>query len=126
MVQLVEASELPANLPAGYSYIRGLQVDILTDGKILEHLPHGSGIEMDFSLNAQSRDQLAVLYWNDPDGDGKGEWNEISQLLRRERISEALTTTSTDELYELVYIGTNVFYPTLTTDKTGIFVLVQK
>jgi hypothetical protein len=67
-----------------------------------------------------------VLYWNDPDRDGKGEWIEISQLLRSERISEALTSTSTDELYELVYIGTNVFYPTLTTDRTGIFVLVQK
>jgi hypothetical protein len=67
-----------------------------------------------------------VLYWNDPDGDGRGEWFEVSQLLRVERISEALTTTSTDELYELVYTGANTFYPTLTTDKTGIFVLVRK
>ena len=98
----------------------------MSEGQILENLPAGSGIEMDYSLSGQSLDQLAVLYWDDPDADGNGEWFEISQLLRRERLSEALTTTSTDELYELVYIGTNVFYPALTTDKTGIFVLVEK
>jgi hypothetical protein len=125
-IQLIETSELPASLPAGYSYVRGVQIDILTDGKLLAQLPPGSGIEMDFSIYEQSRDRFAVLYWNDPDGDGRGEWFEVSQLLRVERISEALTTTSTDELYELVYTGANTFYPTLTTDKTGIFVLVRK
>ena len=104
----------------------GLDVDILSHGQFVKNLPKGTGIEMDFPFNKESRDKLAILYWNDPDGDGKGEWVNISQQLGKDKIRQALTTTSADELYKLIPSATDTFYPSLTTDKTGIFILAKK
>ncbi len=98
----------------------------MTNGQIIKTLPNGTGIELDYPLYKQSRDHFAVLYWNDSDGDGKGEWIEVSKQLSQSKIPEALTTKSTNELYQLIQTVSNVFYPSLTTDKTGIFILVKK
>jgi len=117
---------LPAKLPTGFSYVMGLDVDILTKGQIVKNLPNGTGIEMDFPLNKQSQDKLALLYWNDPDGDGKGEWVEVSKQLGKDKIFQTLSIKSTNELYKLITSAADTFYPNLTTDKTGIFILVKK
>jgi hypothetical protein len=120
------AKELPAPLPAGVSYLIGLNVDILTNGQTLQNLPDGSGIQIDFPLNNQPSDQVAVLYWNDPDEDGTGEWIEVLKPLSQDKVVEAFTTKSTDEFYKLITSATDTFYPSLTTDKTGVFILVKK
>ena len=121
----MDASELPAKLPAGFSYVMGLDVDVLSNGQLLKNLPDGTGIELDFPISGQ-QSQFAVLYWNDPDGDGKGEWIEVSKELGKDKIFQALNTKSTDELYKLITSATDTFFPSLTTDRTGIFILVKK
>jgi hypothetical protein len=113
-------------LPDGYSYVKGLKVDILNNGQLLKELPANAGIEMDFPLNKQTRDQFAVLYWSDPDGDGKGTWIELTEQINRNKISEYLGITTGEELYQLIQSFTSRFYPTLTTEKTGIFILAKK
>jgi hypothetical protein len=125
-IHSVGANELPFELPDGYSYVKGLKVDILTAGQLLKELPANAGIEMDFPLNKQSRDQVAVLYWSDPDGDGQGNWIELTKQINFNKISELLGITTGDELYQLIQSFTSSFYPTLTTEKTGIFILVKK
>jgi len=125
-IHSVGATELPARLPAGFTYLMGLDVDILSKGQIIKNLPNGSGIEMDFPLNQQALDKLALLYWDDPDGDGKGQWITVSKQLAKDKILQALTTKSSDELYKLIAGAGDTFYPSLTTDKTGIFILVKK
>lgn len=125
-IHSVGATELPLPLPDGYSYVRGLKVDVFTDGQLLKELPVLSGIEMDFPINRQSPGQFAVLYWNDPDGDGQGQWIELSRPVRADRISQTLKVTTGTELYRLIQNAANGFYPTLTTEKTGIFILVRK
>jgi len=122
----VGSNELPAKLPAGYSYLLGLKVDVLSQGQLVKNLPNGSGIEMDYPLYKESRDKLTLLYWNDPDGDGKGEWVEFKQQLGKDKIYQTLSLKSTDEFYKLITSATDPFNPTLTTDKTGIFILVKK
>ena len=122
----VGAKELPAPLPAGYTYLIGLDVDILSHGQIVKNLPKGTGIEMDYPLNKESRDKLALLYWNDPEGDGKGEWITVTQQLGKDKIYQTLSLTAEDELYKLITASSDPFYPALTTDKTGIFILVRK
>jgi hypothetical protein len=84
---------------------------------------------MDFPIYAQSQDQFAVLYWSDADGNGSGEWIELSQQLSPDEISKILSSSAGDELYRLVDGSaslTDLFYPILTTDKTGVFILVNK
>ena len=119
-VHSVDASSLPAPLPAGSTFVRGLKLDILTNGQIIQDLPDGTGIDMDFPLSNQLPDHSAVLYWNG------SQWVEISQHLNKDQISQTLGISAPDELYQLIQNITQVFYETLTTDKTGIFVLVQK
>jgi len=125
-IHSVGATGLPAKLPAGYSYVMGLQLEILTNNQIIKSLPNGTGIEMDYPLNDQSREQLVLLYWNDPDGDGKGEWVEFTKPLGKDKLTPALTTKAADEFYKLNPLAREVIFSTLTTDKTGIFILVKK
>lgn len=125
-ISSIDATKLPFRLPNGYSYVRGLKIDVLTNGQILKELPANSGIEMDFPLNRQARNQFAVLYWSDPDGDGNGQWVELSKPININKISEYLDVTTGEELYQLILSAPADFYPTLTTEKTGIFILVKK
>jgi hypothetical protein len=120
----IGANHLPAPLPDGTSYLLGVEVNLLRGNQVVQNLPDGAGIELDYPLISTA--QLAVLYWNDPDGDGQGEWVEVSQPLRRSQLTDALTTESEDELYELVTLPGAGFHPVLTTDQTGIFILVAK
>jgi hypothetical protein len=128
-IHSVEASDLPDKLPAGFSFVMGLNVNILTDGQIIHDLPDGSGIELDFPIYNQPQDEFTVLYWSDEDGDGKGEWIELSKQISPDEISQMLDAKGGDELYQL-FDGDqslmDLFYQTLTTQKTGTFVLVRK
>ena len=101
-------------------------MDILTNGQFLRNLPDGTGIEMDIPFFNASPDRFTLLYWNAPDGAGTGEWVEVTQPLSRNQLTRALTTKSADELYKLTTAAGDMFYPGLTTDQTGIFVLVRK
>jgi hypothetical protein len=125
-VKSLGAIELPAKLPAGLTYVMGVNVDVFTNGKIIKNLPQASGIEMDFPLYKQSGAEFALLYWNDPDGDGKGEWVDISKQLTKDKIFKTLSLKSTVELYQLIPTGKDLSFQTLTTDRTGTFVLVKK
>lgn len=124
-MESVSASDLPASLPAGYAYVKGVRVDVLTSGQFIQNLPDGTGIEMDIPFFNASPDTFTLLYWSDPDGDGRGEWIEVTKPLSRNQLLEALTTESPDELYRIMTAAGAMFYPGLTTDQTGIFVLVQ-
>ena len=128
-IHSVEASDLPDKLPAGFSFVMGLNVDILTEGQIIKELPNGSGIEMDFPIYNQSQDEFTVLYWSDEDGNGHGEWIEVSKQISSDEISQMLNANSGNELYQLLDGSQSLmdlFYQTLTTEKTGVFVLVKK
>ena len=114
---------LPRCLPAP-PICWGVDVNILSSGQVLKNLPDGAAIELDYPL--LSIDQLAVLYWDDPDGDGRGEWVDVLQPLSRSQLPQALTTKSEGELYRLNTLTDGGFYPVLTTDRTGIFILVAK
>jgi len=62
-------------------------------------------------------------------GNGSGEWIEVSQQLSPDAISKILSSSAGDQLYRLVdgtASLTDLFYPILTTDKTGVFILVNK
>lgn len=128
-MNVTDAAGLPANLPDGYSFVSGLAVDVLQNGQLVKDLPVSSGVQMDFPIPNGSKSQFAVLYWSDDDGDGKGEWLEISQQITQDKLSATLLVNAEDELYQVVQDpkqATNVFHSALTTDKTGLFVLVTK
>ena len=119
----VETSGLPAQLPEGFSFVMGLDVDILSAGQFIEDLPDASGIEMDFPTYDQPSDQFAVLFWSAADG----KWIEVSQQIPADQISQTLNVTAEDELYQILNENfSNLFHQALTTQKTGIFVLVKK
>jgi hypothetical protein len=128
-INSIGTGDLPADLPDGFSFVMGLDVQVLSKNQIITDLPDGSGIEMDFPIYARSQDQFAVLYWSDADGNGSGEWIELSQQLSPDEISKILSSSAGDELYRLVDGSANLtelFFPILTTDKTGVFILVNK
>jgi len=121
----MDSETLPGSLPEGFTFVKGLDVAVLFDGKVIETLPDVTGIQMDFPVPANSNGPFAVLYWSDEDGDGNGEWLEISNPLSEGNVSQALSTDGEDELYKII-ISTDTLKKILTTEFTGIFVLVQK
>ncbi|HET9915367.1 MAG TPA: HYR domain-containing protein, partial [Anaerolineales bacterium] len=94
----VSTNNMPGVLPDGFSFVMGLDVDILIKNQIIENLPDGTSIQMDFPILGGSSDQFAVLHWNG------SQWVEVSP-----QTGDAQS-----------------FYQILTTDETGIFVLVKK
>jgi len=129
-MQGVDAKSLPGKLPQGYSFVMGVDVDVLLNGQAIKELPVGSGIQFDFPVNDAPKDQFVVLYWSDDDGDGKGVWLEVSQEVAEAKLSEALLKNAADELYRITRDSLNqaddIYYPIVTTEKTGIFALVTK
>lgn len=125
-IESVGASDLPGALPTGYSYVKGVRLDILTNSQFLQNLPDRTGVEMDIPFFNASPDKFMLLYWNDPEGDGNGEWIEVTKPLDRDQLVKALAAKSVDELYKISTATGDMFYPGLTTDKIGIFVLVKK
>ena len=125
-IERIFTDDLPAPLPTQYAYVRGVRVDIMANGELLADLPDRTGIEMDFPFFNAPLDKFTLLYWDDPDGDGKGEWVEVTQTLSRSELIKTLSIKAPDELYRLSTANGDMFYPGLTTHKIGIFVLVKK
>ena len=115
----VDASGLPGRLPSGFTFVTGLDVKILNDGEVLQALPYGTGIQLDFSISAGGDAQFAVLYWNG------SVWIEITQKASEENVSELVDAYTANELYQIDSADGDV-YKVLTTEKTGTFVLVKK
>jgi len=115
----ISVNNLPGQLPNGFTFVMGLDVSILSANKVIEDLPSGTGIQMDFPISGDSKDQFAVLYWNG------SKWIEISQQIGGDKLSQILSTSADNEFYQ-VQTPMNDFYQIITTDKTGIFVLVKK
>lgn len=94
----VDIKDLPGILPNGYSFVMGLNLSILSGGKVIDELPSGTSIQLDFPMLSGSRDQFAVLTWNG------SEWIEVPPQ-------------SSDD---------PGFYRVITTNQTGLFILVKK
>ncbi len=94
----IDIKDLPGILPNGYSFVRGLNLSILSGGKVIDELPSGTSIQLDFPMLSGSRDQFAVLTWNG------SEWIEVPPQ-------------SSDD---------PGFYRVITTNQTGLFILVKK
>jgi len=123
----VQADTLPAPLSSEYSFVQGLNVLVLFEQQVVKDLPTGAGVQLDFPVPANTQDQFTVLLWDDQDGDGKGEWLNVTQLIKDQELSKILSADPNDELYELVPTKTlEAFYRVITTEKTGTFVLVKK
>jgi hypothetical protein len=112
-----DVNTLPGNLPAGITFVAGLNVNVLDQGQVLDQLPAGAGIEMDFPTGQSG--QFAVFFW-----DGS-KWVEVTQSLNDADITKALSDDASNELYKLVS-SDNGKFKTLTTENIGTFVLVKK
>ncbi len=119
VINSIDANTLPAALPNGYTLVKGLDVFILKDGKLTKPLPQNTGIQIGFPLPTTDASQYVVLHWNN------GQWEEIAQPLSDAAIDNALATDAPLELYSLTS-SNNSAAQVLTTELTGIFVLVEK
>jgi hypothetical protein len=118
LVNEVAAGDLPGELPAGSSFVTGLDLAILNNGQELQTLPAGAGVQLDFPVPAG---EYAVLYWDE----AAGAWVEVSSPLDPDDVAGSLGSDEGDGLYRLDSSMVN-FLQILTTNKTGIFILVQK
>lgn len=117
VINNVGANALPGSLPSGYTYVQGLDVQVLANGQALQSLPDASGVELNFPLSDGS--EYGVLYWNN------GQWVEITQPIDASNLLSILSTDAAVELYEMS-TSSAVSNNVLTTDLTGMFVLVKK
>ena len=126
-VSVPQTDTLPAHLPNGYSFVQGLNVLVLFEQQVVKALPAGTGVQLDFPIPANSQDQFSVLLWDDEDGDGNGEWLDVTQLVMDQNLSKVMSADPNDELYQITPTKTlEAFYRVITTEKTGTFVLVKK
>ncbi len=118
----VTSDKLPGQLPSG-AFVKALTIDILADGALIKEFPLGTGLQLDFTIPADSQSQYAVFLW---DAENK-EWLDVTQLMKDEDLSKMLTTDTEDELYQIVPTETTkALYRILSTEKTGTFVIVKK
>jgi hypothetical protein len=108
----VNANNLPGKLPAGFTFVSGL--DVVVVGQAV--LPANTGIQMDFPIGTG---QFAVLHWEN------GQWVEITQSLNEADLAKALGQDPANELYKFVSSQSGLF-KTLTTENTGTFIVVKK
>ena len=116
-IRSLDTKSLPGALPAGMTFVTGVDIVVLDGNKQVNPLPANAGIEMHFS--ASGKDNFAVLFWNG------GEWIEITQSLPESGVTDALETDAVNELYRIVSTGKGLF-KSLTTEDTGTFILVKK
>lgn len=122
VVTEVTSDNLPGQSPNG-TFVKALTVDILAEGTLIKQFPQGSGLQLDFTIPADSQDQYAVFLW---DAENK-EWLDVTQLMKDEDLSKMLTTDTEDELYQIIPTETTkALYRILSTEKTGTFVIVKK
>ncbi len=117
VINEITASSLPGELPKGFTFVKGLDFQVLLNGEALKTLPDASGVEMDFPIADGS--EYAVLYWDN------SKWVEITQPMNIADLLKTLSTDATVEFYEMSssnQSSNNV----LTTEFTGTFVLVKK
>ncbi len=117
VINEVSANALPSALPSGFTFVQGLDIQILAGGQALASLPKTSGVEIDFPLPDGST--YAVMYWNN------GQWVEITQPMNAGDLFNILSKNAAVELYKMSSSNSS-FQNVLTTDLTGIFVLVKK
>jgi hypothetical protein len=115
----VTAGNLPDTLPNDFTFVAGLDVRILSDSEVLQDLPDGSGIQLDFPISGGVDDHFAVLYWNG------NAWVEVTQKTSEDKVSTLVDVNAAIELYQIESAG-EALYKILTTEKTGTFVLVKK
>lgn len=126
-VTSTQADTLPAQLPTGNSFVQGLNVLVLFNQQIVKSLPIGSGVQLDFPIQANTQDQYAVLLWDDEDGDGNGQWLDVTQIIKDEDLPKVLSADPENELYQITPTKAfETFYRVITTEKTGTFVLIRK
>jgi hypothetical protein len=127
LVSDASTDTLPAQLPDQYSFVQGLNVLVLFEQQVVKALPIGTGVQLDFPVPANTQDQFAVLLWDDENGDGNGEWLDVTQLIVDKDLSKVLSANPYDELYQIMPTKTlESLYRVVTTEKTGTFVLVKK
>ena len=115
----VTAGSLPDQLPNGFTFVTGLNVQILNNGQALANLPDASGIQLDFPTPGGADEQFAVLHWNG------SAWVEITQTTSEDKVSALLDANAANELYQ-IESDDSEFHKVLTTEKTGTFVLVKQ
>jgi hypothetical protein len=114
---------LPAGLPYGYAFVKGLNITVMSDSEIIKELPHTGGIELDFPVTDNSQDQYAVLVWDAENTT----WLDVTQTMKDADLSKMLSTEAEDELYQILPTEiTKALYRILSTDKAGTFVIVKK
>ncbi|HAV77348.1 MAG TPA: hypothetical protein DCX53_08345 [Anaerolineae bacterium] len=119
----MEANTLPAELPIGSTFVDALNIAVLFEGAIVEELPLGTGVQLDFPVAVNTQDQYAVLLW---DNENK-EWLNVTKVMNDSDIATTLSKDSNDELYQIAPTATSSdLYRILTTEKTGTFVIVKK
>jgi hypothetical protein len=114
----LDADHLPGQLPNGATFVMGLDLSVYSENQLVKDLADGTGVQMDFPILGNVKDQFAVLHWSG------SEWVEVSQEINASEVSEMLNGNN-HGLYQ-IQSPTDEFYQIFTTEETGIFVLVQK
>jgi len=117
VISEITANSLPGVLPNHYTFVKGLDIQVLLNGEAMKSLPSASGVEMDFPLADSS--EYAVLYWHN------NQWVEITQSMNVSDLLKILSADPAVELYKMSSSDKNSFNA-LTTEMTGTFVLVKK
>jgi len=65
IAESINAAGLPGTLPNGQSFISGVSIEILEDGKAVNPLPDNASIVVEFSIpDGKKNGEFAILSWN--------------------------------------------------------------